>query len=200
MVTPPYTPRANEKIECFWGSISTNVKIYAGEDGERWDESLPMIMYAYNSMQTRATGFSPYEALLGTKPMTPFETLLLPSTRECQDFTEFTQSKIKVFKHTLKTLQRHQDEYVDYSLAKWKKKHPKKKIFALKDHVLQRVHVKQSKLDPTFGPRVYVITHLNPSGTMAVIAPLDSPFDAERVSCQHLRKLPPDAKVDPAPE
>ena len=191
LVTAPYTPRANGKIERFWGSISTNLKIYAGEFGDTWDESLPMIVYAYNTSQARSTKFSPHEALFGVKPLVPFETLLLPPVRQTQDFTDFSKRKIGIYRKTLKVIQKNQDEYVDYSQQKWEQRHARKKVFAVGDRVLQRHYVKKSKLDPDFDEQEYVITFLNPSGTMAVMVRPDEPLKAIQVCCQHLKKVPP---------
>ena len=191
LVTAPYTPRANGKIERFWGSISTNLKIYAGEFGDTWDESLPMIVYAYNTSQARSTKFSPHEALFGVKPLVPFETLLLPPVRQTQDFTDFSKRKIGIYRKTLKVIQQNQDEYVDYSQQKWEQRHARKKVFAVGDRVLQRHYVKKSKLDPDFDEQEYVITFLNPSGTMAVMVRPDEPLKAIQVCCQHLKKVPP---------
>ena len=191
LVTAPYTPRANGKIERFWGSISTNLKIYAGEFGDTWDESLPMIVYAYNTSQARSTKFSPHEALFGVKPLVPFETLFLPPVRETQDFTDFSKTKIGIYRKTLKVIQQNQDDYVDYSQQKWEQRHARKKVFAVGDRVLQRHYVKKSKLDPDFDEQEFIITFLNPSGTMAVMVRPDEPLKAIQVCCQHLKKVPP---------
>ena len=191
LVTTPYTPRANGKIERFWGSISTNLKIYAGEYGDTWDESLGMVVYAYNTSQARSIKFSPHEALLGYKPLVPFETLLLPPVKETQDFTDFTKTRIDIFRKTLKIIQKNQDDYVDYSRDKWEQRHARKKVFAVGDRVLQRHYVKKSKLDPDFDAEEYIITFMNASGTMAVMVRPDEPFKAIQVSCQHLKKMPP---------
>ena len=116
--------------------------------------------------------------------------MCLPPVRECQDFTEFTQKKIKIFKETMKIIQKSQDKYVEYSTYQWHKKHKRKKIFKKGDKVLLKNHVKKSKLDPDFLDIEYIIVHINASGTTAVIAPIDYPFDGKQVSCQHLRIMP----------
>ena len=58
---------SNGECERWNGTVIRMLKRYVTDQQERWDESLPLVTYAYNTTVQRANKYSPYEVIFGVK-------------------------------------------------------------------------------------------------------------------------------------
>ncbi len=65
--------------------------MYVNEDQTGWDETLPIVTYAYNSGVRSATGFSPYQMVFGHEPRMPIEKFIVPSNVEINAGSEIVK-------------------------------------------------------------------------------------------------------------
>jgi transposase-like protein len=70
-VTTPYYPEANGMIERGHQSIKDALIKLCGQDGKRWRNYLPLVLFADRISTKRTTGHSPYELVLGQPPILP---------------------------------------------------------------------------------------------------------------------------------
>lgn len=69
--TTAYHPMGNGACERWNGTVSQILKRYTYDHQERWDDSLPFVVYAYNSTSHRVNEYTPYMAVFGRPPVTP---------------------------------------------------------------------------------------------------------------------------------
>ncbi len=89
--TTAYHPKTNGRIERFWGSLKTMLRMYVNEDQTGWDETLLIVTYAYNSGVRYATGFSPYQMVFSCEPRMPIEKYIVPSNVEINAGSEIVK-------------------------------------------------------------------------------------------------------------
>jgi hypothetical protein len=67
-----YHPQSNGVIECTNGKIFTAIKKRLLDDKKgKWADQLPKVVWALNTTECRATGFTPFRLLYGSEAMTP---------------------------------------------------------------------------------------------------------------------------------
>jgi hypothetical protein len=64
----PYHPMAQGGVERQNRTIKQMLRCYVQKQTEEWDEFLPQLFFAYNTMEHTSTGVSPFEVLRGVKP------------------------------------------------------------------------------------------------------------------------------------
>ena len=184
-----YHPQTNGKIERFWGTLKTEIKMYANENSDNWDEALPALTYAYNCNLSKPTQFSPFQAVFGRKPRLPFEMMLLPSSKESKGFSQFTKDHIRTLKQISKSIGKNNAGYGQ----KFKLAHDKN-IRMVEFRPGQKVLVKEfrrtSMMDPKFGPDPYVVMWVSPNGASAIIALPEDHFQGWKVSTNDLKMAP----------
>ena len=61
-------PQTDGQTERTNRTLEQVLRAYTNNDLQRWDELLPNVEFVFNSMKSRATGFSPFETLYGVCP------------------------------------------------------------------------------------------------------------------------------------
>ena len=67
----PYRPQCNGQYECFNSTLISMIGTLPTETKITWQEHLPTLIHAYNSICSNATGFSPFYLMYGGQPMLP---------------------------------------------------------------------------------------------------------------------------------
>jgi len=65
ITTTPYHPQTNGLTERFNRTLSTMLSMYVNRHHRNWDEYLPYVVFAYNTVAQDSTGQSPYYLLFG---------------------------------------------------------------------------------------------------------------------------------------
>ncbi len=91
VATTAYHPKTNGRIERFWGSLKTMLRMYVQEDQQTWDDVLPIVTYSYNSGIRSATGFAPYQMVFGREPRMPIEKFIVPRNVELSGESEIVK-------------------------------------------------------------------------------------------------------------
>ena len=184
-----YHPQTNGKIERFWGTLKTEIKMFANENADNWDEALPALTYAYNCNLSKPTQYCPFQAVFGRKPRLPFERMVIPSSKEVKGFSQFTKDQIRTLKQISKSIGKNNEGYGQ----KFKISHDKH-IRTVEFRAGQKVLVKEfrrtSMMDPKFGPEPYVVMWVTPNGASAVIAKPEDHFQGWKVSTGDLKLAP----------
>jgi ribonuclease HI len=69
-----YHPQSNDVIERANGKIFTTIKKQLlGDKKDKWADQLPKVVWALNTIECRATRFTPFRLLYGSEAMTPQE-------------------------------------------------------------------------------------------------------------------------------
>jgi hypothetical protein len=69
-----YHPQSNGVVECANGKIFSAIKKRLLDDKkDKWADQLPEVVWALNTTECWATGFTPFRLLYGSKAMTPQE-------------------------------------------------------------------------------------------------------------------------------
>jgi hypothetical protein len=69
-----YHPQSNDVVERANGKIFTAIKKILLDDKKgKWADQLPEVVWALNTTECRATGFTPFRLLYGSEAMTPQE-------------------------------------------------------------------------------------------------------------------------------
>ncbi len=92
VATTAYHPKTNGRIERFWGSLKTMLRMYVDQDQQNWDDVLPIVTYSYNSGIRTATGFSPYQMTFGREPLMPIEKFIVPRNVELNEGSEIVKN------------------------------------------------------------------------------------------------------------
>ena len=69
--TMPYRQQCNGQCEHFISILISIIGTLPTEAKIRWQEHLPMLVHAYNSSHSNATGFSPFYLMYSRQPMLP---------------------------------------------------------------------------------------------------------------------------------
>uniref|UniRef100_A0A6G5A9U4 Putative tick transposon n=1 Tax=Rhipicephalus microplus TaxID=6941 RepID=A0A6G5A9U4_RHIMP len=62
--------------ERFNRTLGSMLSMYVASDHSNWDQVLPFVTYAYNTVVQATTGFSPYFLLYGREPSNAVDTIL----------------------------------------------------------------------------------------------------------------------------
>jgi hypothetical protein len=69
-----YHPQSNKAVERANGIIFSGIKkCLCDQKKGKWVDKLPRVIWSHNTTMSRATGFTPFRLLFGTKAMTPEE-------------------------------------------------------------------------------------------------------------------------------
>lgn len=71
--TTPYHPRTNGQVERLNHSLIQILRTLLQNDTSNWDEHIPSLCYAYNTMEHSTTKFSPFFLLYGRDPLCPLD-------------------------------------------------------------------------------------------------------------------------------
>ena len=72
-ITTPYYPEANGMVERGNQAIKDTLVKLCGQEGKKWRNYLPLVLFADRISTKRTTGFSPYELILGQSPILPID-------------------------------------------------------------------------------------------------------------------------------
>ena len=178
LMTTAYHPQTNGRIERFWGTLKTMLRMYTEEDQETWEEVLPLLTYAYNSGIRTSTGFSPHEVVFGRKPKLPFEDLKVLSKNDLDEAPELVTTLASKIAKIEKAVRASNKEYIE----KQKKAGHKKRVRKLKlkpgDLVLKKVDRYQpgqcKSLSPLFdGP--HRVCYVPLDGNSVIVRLFDEP-------------------------
>ena len=184
-----YHPQTNGKIERFWGTLKTEIKMYANENSDNWDEALPALTYAYNSNLSKPTQYCPFQAVFGRKPRLPFERMILPSSKESKGFSQFTKDQIKTLKQISKSIGKNNEGF-GQKLKFQHDKHIRHVEFRPSQKVMVKEFRRTSMMDPKFSADPYVVMWVSPNGASAIIANPEDHFQAWKVSTSDLKMAP----------
>ena len=95
-LTPPYHAQSNGLVERFNGTLKQILKKLCFERPKDWNLHLPAVLFAYRDAPHAATGFSPFELVMGHRvrgPLTVVKEAMLaaPETGEATPDAETTQ-------------------------------------------------------------------------------------------------------------
>jgi hypothetical protein len=69
-----YHPQSNRAVERENGLIFSGIKKWLFDQKKgKWVDEVPKVIWSHNTTVSRATGFTPFHLLFGTKAMTPEE-------------------------------------------------------------------------------------------------------------------------------
>ncbi|KZS03449.1 Uncharacterized protein APZ42_033820 [Daphnia magna] len=71
--TSSYHPQANGLVERMNNTLAAMLSMYASADHKDWDETLPYVCFAYNTVRQESIGYSPFFLLYGREPMLPID-------------------------------------------------------------------------------------------------------------------------------
>ena len=80
--TTAYHPQTNGRLERFHRYLKERLAIRSVQhnldfwDGDSWDQLLPSIVFSYNNISNKMTGYAPYEIVYGPKIRTPMDVIL----------------------------------------------------------------------------------------------------------------------------
>nr|KYP73909.1 Transposon Ty3-I Gag-Pol polyprotein [Cajanus cajan] len=74
-----YHPQTDGQTKVVNRSLSTMLRVVLKGNHKSWDEYLPHIEFAYNSVVHKTTNISPFEAVYGFNPLTPMDLIPLPN-------------------------------------------------------------------------------------------------------------------------
>jgi hypothetical protein len=86
-----YHPQTQGLVERFNGTLLNMLAKFTSSDQHDWDLHLPAVTWAYNTSEHASTGFSPYEILFGTAPVSLLDAALQPPRHAAASFAEHTQ-------------------------------------------------------------------------------------------------------------
>ena len=99
VITSAYTPKSNGVLERRHADIVASLKRLVGNEPSTWDEFLPAVRFATNTLVCSSTGLSPFELVFGRMPHLPID-LSLPvpevSGRGMQGQIHTLQYKLQV--------------------------------------------------------------------------------------------------------
>ena len=92
-LTPPYHAQSNGLVERFNGTLKQILKKLCAECPKDWHLHLPAVLFAYRDAPHAATGFSPFELVMGHRvrgPLTVVKEAMkaFPVSPESQSFSE----------------------------------------------------------------------------------------------------------------
>ena len=69
--TSSFNPACNGQMKRLNHVIADMLSTYVSADHKDWDETLPYVIFAYNTTRQESTGFSPFYLLYGREPILP---------------------------------------------------------------------------------------------------------------------------------
>ena len=71
--TTAYHPQCNGQVECFHQTLFRMIGKLASDRKIQWEQHLPELLQAYNSMRSAITGYSPHYLMFGRCPCLPVD-------------------------------------------------------------------------------------------------------------------------------
>jgi hypothetical protein len=174
-VTTPYYPEANGMIERGHQAIKDTLVKLCGQEGKKWRNYLPLVLFSDRISTKRTTGFSPYELVFGQPPILPidleletFSGINWAQVTTTQDLllarTQQLENRDSILQKAHQQLMKTRGQSVDYWNAKKKDRGPLENG--------QLVLVYNKSLDSQWGKLFenkwngpYRIKHRNPGGS-----------------------------------
>ncbi|UYV77636.1 hypothetical protein LAZ67_15001781, partial [Cordylochernes scorpioides] len=90
--TTSYHPQTNGLTERLNRTLINMISMYVNTDQKNWDEILPFITHAYNTIIQETTGYSPFFLLFGREPMSLLDDENIPTDSNMDDYDEYTEN------------------------------------------------------------------------------------------------------------
>lgn len=162
-----YHPQSNGAVERANSLIFTAVKrcLFDQKKG-KWVNELPKVVWSHNTTESRATGFTPFKLLFGSKAVMPEEiknkSMRVLKAEDRDDITKVEKDMIKMeLDQAVENLDRYQDE-----TRRWRDKLIRERQINVGDLVIKRKHNWENpgKLQETWeGP--YIVKRSNRPGS-----------------------------------
>jgi transposase InsO family protein len=108
--TSAYNPACNGQVERFNHVIADMLSMYVSADHKDWDETLPFVIFAYNTTRQESTGFSPFYLLYGREPIVPSDLSfnvdpnpLIPAKEASMEYIQRLRKNLESARHTVLT-------------------------------------------------------------------------------------------------
>jgi hypothetical protein len=204
-VTTAYYPEANGMVERGHQALKDTLVKLCGQEGKKWRNYLPLVLFADRISTKRSTGYSPYELVFGQPPILPIdlelETFFGVDWDQVKTTQDLLQARVKQLENRDSVLQKAHQKLLDTrtsSVEYWNKK--KKLRKPLKEGELVLVYNKSlnsqwGKLFENKWNGPYRIKTQQPGGSYT-LEELDGSELARRYAASHVKRYHPRERVE----
>lgn len=186
-------PQANGAVERLVKSLKEALSRHIGNQYSAWKQSLPALRYAHMLKMHKATGFAPFELLMGHKPRAVLPTsisavsLALTTLPDMQSHVQNLQGLLRdLDQQALQSIRQQQVKAVAAYNAKRAGSRPLRPL-RVGDLVLELVKTPGTLMAKALGP--FKVIGFSKSGDSAVLQTAESRYRASESYSRHVSRL-----------